>query len=226
MGQIHSISILTNSQELRDSKKSLCEFYPMGRVFIPLFLLAFMFHVPVALIWLKIIPFEYRFHVFFCVLTGFIFYCFFRGYSLQELGFRTANLSSSLRWNMMFCVVGAIGLYITCKAGFLSPKNESYLPHVYIFYIFFLGPVQEVFFRGILFAEMKRTRKLDDRWIILVSTFFFCFLHLIYNHPPLLIISLITGLAWGIIFTKWHNIFGIALSHSLLGALAMFLGVI
>ncbi len=49
---------------------------------------------------------------------------------------------------------------------------------------------------------------------------------IIYRHSPLLIIALISGLAWGIIFTKCPNTWGVALSHSLLGGLAMFLGVI
>jgi hypothetical protein len=193
---------------------------------MPLFLLGFMLHAPVVLIWLKIIPFEYRFHLFFCFLTGLVFYCAFRRYGLHELGFRMDNLRSSLRWNLLFCAVGAIGLYLTYKAGFSRPGNNAYLPYVYSFYIFFLGPVQEVFFRGILFAEMKRARIRDNRWILLISTLSFCCLHLIYRHPPLLVIALISGLTWGIIFTKWPNLWGIALSHSLLGALAIFLGVI
>lgn len=226
MGHINSISILSTSHKFRNDKRDLSRFHPIDGVFTPLFLLIFMLHAPVALIWLEIIPFEYRFHALFCVLAGLVFYCSFRRYGLRELGFRTDNLRGSLGWNMLFCAVGAMGLYMTCKAGFLRPGNQPYLPYVYIFYVFFLGPVQEVFFRGILFAEMKRAQIRDNRWILLISTLSFCFLHLIYRHPPLLLIALISGLTWGIIFTKWPNIWGIALSHSLLGALAIFLGVI
>jgi len=226
MGQINSISILSTSQEFGNDKRDLSGFHPIGGIFIPLFLLVFMLHAPVALIWLEIIPFEYRFHLFFCFLAGIVFYCSFRRYGLHELGFRTDNLRSSLGWNMLFCAVGAMGLYMTYKAGFLRSRDQNFLPYVYIFYIFFLGPVQEVFFRGILFAEMKRAQILDNRWILLISTLSFCFLHLIYRRPPLLLMALISGLIWGIIFTKWPNIWGIALSHSLLGALAIFLGVI
>ncbi len=222
---LNSISILGTTQEFRDNEKERYGFHHVA-LFTPLFFLLIMFHVPATLIWLKVIPFEYRFHALFCVLAGFIYYCFIRRYSLRELGFRTDNLNSSLGWNLLFCVAGAIALYMTYRAGILRPKPTNPFPYVYVFYIFFLGPVQEVVFRGILFAEMKRVQILHNRSFLLISTLSFCFLHVIYRHPPLLIIAFISGLTWGIIFTKWPNIWGISLSHSLLGAMALFLGVI
>ena len=191
-----------------------------------LFLLVFTLYTPSALIWSEIIPFAYRFYALFSVLAGFSLYGLRRRYSLFELGFRTDNLRGSLTWNLLFCVIGAVGLYATAKAGILRPNNPTYIPATYLFYIFFLAPVQEVIFRGILFAEMKRIGLADPRWMILLSTLSFCFLHIIYNHPPLLIITFISGLGWGMIFAKRPNIWGISLSHSLLGALAMYLGVI
>lgn len=222
---LHAISIVDDTQGFRDSRESGYTFDQNG-AFNFLLLLVFAFYAPSTFIWMKIIPFEYRFYAFFSILTGFTVYCLRRRYSLYELGFRADNLSGSLRWNLLFCAIGAVGLYLTYKAGILRPKNTSYLPSMYIFYIFFLGPVQEVIFRGVLFAEMKRIRIVDQKWILLISTLSFCFLHIIYSHPPLLAISFASGLAWGIIFLKQPNIWGIALSHSLLGALAMFLGVI
>ncbi len=191
-----------------------------------LFVLLCMFYTPPTLIWLGIISFKYRFHALVCVLTGLFFYCLLRRFSLHELGFRKDNLTTSMRWNLLFSLIGAVGLYATHKAGLLRPRHATYLPYAYAAYFFILGPVQEIVFRGILFAEMKRIRILDKRWILLTSSLSFCFLHIIYRHPPLLIIAFISGLAWSAIFTKWPNIWSIALSHSLLGALAMSLGVI
>jgi uncharacterized protein len=194
---------------------------------IKFFLFIFsIFYVPAILIWTQILPFEYRFHSFFFVLVCFLFYCSRRRYSFHELGFRTDNLGTSLRWNLLFCILGGAGLCLTHKIGYLHSTNATSLPHVYAVYIFFLGPVQEVIFRGILFAEMQRLRTINRKWILLISTLSFCFLHIIYRYPPLLIITFISGLAWGIIYMKWRNIWGIALSHSVLGALAMFLGVV
>lgn len=191
-----------------------------------LFLLLFLCHAPVALIWLKLIPFEYRFFACFSALGGLVWFCFSRQYSLSELGFRTDNMKSSMIWNLFFCVAGGIGLVLMHKAGFLRPKFQNHSPHVYLFYFFFLGPVQEVLFRGILFSEVKRIPGLGNRFFLCISTLSFCFLHIIYNHPPLLVIALVSGLAWGIIFIKRENIWGVALSHSLLGSLAMALHLI
>jgi uncharacterized protein len=223
---LHAISILGEARDFSNNRKGReCSSGQTG-VFRFLFFLLFTFFVPTTLIWLEIIPFKYRFYVFFFILMGFLFYCFLRRYSFYELGFRTDNLSNSLHWNLLFCAVGAVCLYTTCKAGLLRPRNVTYLPFAYAAYIFLLGPVQEVVFRGILFAEMKRMRVLDSRWIVVLSTLPFCFLHVIYRQPSLLLITFVSGMVWGVIFRRWPNIWGISLSHSLLGSLAMFLGVI
>jgi uncharacterized protein len=222
---ITAASILGEANQISGRKTSSYASRQTG-VLNFLILLLITFYVPTTLIWLGIIPFTYRFFTLFLVLLGFVSYCVLKRYSFYELGFRTDNLSGSLRWNILFCAIGAVGLYMTSKAGILRPKSTQYLPCIYAFYIFFLGPVQEIFFRGILFAEMKRNQILDIRFVLLISTLSFCFLHIIYRHPPMLIITLISGLAWGIIFIRRPNIWGISLSHSLLGALAMFLGVV
>lgn len=200
--------------------------YGIGKQLLPLLFLFFICLTPVILIWMKLIPFAYRFQAFFCTLAGLACFCYYRQYRLYDLGFRTDNLKSSLVWNLVFCFIGGIGLLMMHKAGLGRPDHQKYLLHVYLFYVFFLGPVQELLFRGILFTEIKRARISGNLVFLLISTLSFCLLHIIYHHPPLLIIALISGLAWGIIFIKKPNIWGIAFSHSVLGALAMALGLI
>jgi hypothetical protein len=221
-----AVSSLNETQDFCDGQKG--EKCVTGQTGVAGFLifLFLTFFVPTALIWLEIIPFKYRFHAFFFVLTGFFFYSLLRRYSFYELGFRTDNLSNALQGNLLFSAVGALGLYVTCKVGLVKPRDATYLPYAYAAYIFLIGPVQEVVFRGILFAEMKRLQVLDLRWILTVSTLPFCFLHIIYRQPSLLLITFVSGVVWGVIFRKWPNIWGISLSHSLLGSLAMFLGII
>nr|WP_321402221.1 CPBP family intramembrane glutamic endopeptidase [uncultured Desulfobacter sp.] len=191
-----------------------------------LFLLLFLCHAPVAFIWLKLIPFEYRFFACFCALGALVWFCVSRQYSLAELGFRTDNLQSSLVWNLVFCVAGGIGLVFMQKAGFSRPQSQTTSVYVYLFYFLFLGPAQELLFRGILFSEIKRIPGLGNRFFLCISTLSFCFLHIIYNHPPLLVMAMVSGLAWGIIFIKRPNLWGVTLSHSLLGTLAMLLYLI
>ena len=195
-------------------------------IFRFLCMLFFSLYMPAVLIWSDIIPFHYRFHILFCILAGFLFCCFLRRYSFHELGFRTDNLGHSLRWNLLFCAFGAVGLYLIDKAGIGRQGHSNYFLWSYALYIFFLGPAQEIVFRGILFAEMRRIRIFNKKWILLISTLSFCFLHIIYNYPPLLVITFVSGLIWGLIFTKCPNIWATSLSHSLLGALAMFFRLI
>ncbi len=199
-----------------------------GRImeqFTPLFLLLVTCQTPVVLIWLKIIPFEYRFYAFFFALAGLTYFCFHRRYRLDELGFRIDTLKSAMELNLLFCAIGGMALYISYRAGLLIPKNQNSFSFIYVVYIFFLAPVQEIIFRGILFAETRRIQSCSNRLFLWVSTLSFCFLHVIYGNPQILIIAAISGFIWGILFIKRPNIWGVALSHAFLGSLAMVLGL-
>ena len=197
--------------------------YPAGIKY--LFFLLSGLYIPVTLLWSGLIPLQYRFHVSFLVIVTFLIFAFQRKYRFRELGYRVDNFSSSLCWNFMFCLFGAVCLYSAHRFGLLNPVNNEN-QSIYVFYILFLAPAQELVYRGILFAEMQRMRNMDNRVILIVSTSSFCCLHLIYNHPPIIIISFVSGLIWGAIFMKCPNIWGVSLSHALLGAMALFLGVI
>ncbi len=183
-------------------------------------------YAPVLLLWSGAIPFAYRFHVLVVVLLSFILHSIHRGYSLQDLGFTLGDSWNSIRWNLIFCAFGGVGLYLAYLTGFSKPRTYSYSLACFLFYILILSPVQELIFRGIMFAEMKRCRIIEPKMMLLISTITFSFLHVIYNHPPLLLITFVSGLVWGGIYLRWPSIWGISLSHSLLGALAMFLGVL
>lgn len=232
MNQISSETITLNSASILDDVRNigmgadghagLC-LKGLSR-FAALMVLAF--YVPVVLIWLGVIPFRFRFHASIILLAVFIIFSFLRRHGFKELGFRYDNLKESVFCNLLFCLAGSVGLYLTYKAGYLRSRNDHLLPYIYFIYIVFLSPVQEIVFRGILFAELKKIRIYDSRWIIIISTFSFCFLHLIYRHPPMLFITFVSGLVWSLIYTKWPNVWGVSISHSLLGALAIFLGVI
>lgn len=49
--------------------------------------------------------------------------------------------------------------------------------------------------------------------------------YIIYHNPAVLLLTLVSGLVWGVLFLRWPSIWGVSLSHSL-GALAMFLGIL
>ena len=128
--------------------------------------------------------------------------------------------------NLFFLVVGAVALLALARAGWTMPLHSGYPLTAFLFYLFFLGPVQEIIFRSILFAEMRKSGIVDGKWLVLISTCTFCFLHIIYHNPAVLLLTLVSGLVWGVLFLRWPSIWGVSLSHSLLGALAMFLGIL
>jgi uncharacterized protein len=196
---------------------------PPARFFL---LLLINCYLPILLIWSGVIPFAYRFYVLAVVLTSFLVFGLRQGYRFRDLGYTLDKFGDALRWNLLVCAFGGIGLYLTYRTGVFMPREYSYSLACFLFYIFILAPVQELIFRGILFAEMKRCQIVDPKAILLISTTTFSFLHIIYNHPPLLLITFISGFIWGMSYLRWPSLWGVSLSHSLLGALAMFLGVL
>jgi uncharacterized protein len=197
-----------------------------NRAFRLFFALLITLYLPVIFLWTGIIPFGYRFCILLPGLTGFLLYCARHHHSCRELGFRTDTLKTSFQTNLQFLITGVLGLLLMFPHNLFQPQDIYIFPHSYLIYFFFLAPIQEVVFRSLLFAEMKRAQITDERLLLIISTLSFCFLHLIYHNLPLLVISGISGYIWGVIYIRWPNIWSVTFSHSLLGALAMYLGVI
>jgi hypothetical protein len=198
--------------------------YPASAPF--LILLLVNCYLPILLIWFDVIPFTFRFHVLAAVLFTFVLFGLYRGYGLNEVGITLNHLRKSMLANTLFCAAGGLGVYLVFLGGFQMPREHSHSLTSFLLYIAVLAPVQEFIFRGIMFAEMKRCRIADPRIMLLISTVSFSFLHIIYDYPPLLLITFISGLAWGMMYLRWPSLLGISISHALLGAFAMFLGVL
>ncbi len=217
-----TFSTIKNYQECNVRGRARQKKEPSGIGFL-LFLLCSCY-VPIILLWIGIIPFASRFHALFAALATCIIGLLLRGYRFRELGFTTAHLGVSIRWNLITGIVSAFCLFLMYKSGLFQLRQEHSLPSMYAWYILFLAPVQVLIFREILFAELKRIRIADPRWILLASSLSFCFLHVLYGHFPLLVISFVSGLIWGGIYLKWLNKRGIFLSHAFLGSVVLFLG--
>lgn len=196
---------------------------------IPVFLtvLVAAFYIPVTLIWSGIIPFQYRFHLSAMFIVFVLVFCAMRQHGLRDLGFRYDNLGGSLFWNGIFCLIGGVVLFLLYKAGYQKSPYRTVSQHCYLAYIFLLAPAQEFFFRGVLFAEIKKTMLNASRWaLLLITSVSFCFLHVIYGHLPMVIITFCAAILWGIIYDRHPNIWGVSISHSLLGIIAIAFGII
>ncbi len=184
--------------------------------------LAAGFFLPVTLVWAGIIPFGFRFQTMALVLGAMAAFCVIRRHSPADLGFRGKHLGKSLAWNGLLCLMGAMALYLLHKAGCERPRHPLLGIKAYLAYIFVLAPVQEIFFRGLFFAELDQTKMAERKGLVLILTSaVFAFLHVIYLYPPMIPVTFVAGMAWGFEYQKHRNIWGVILSHAVLGSLAM-----
>ena len=184
------------------------------------------FYTPVTLIWLGVVPFRYRFFLAFIVMTLTIFYILKRKFAWAELGFRRDTLKESLKWNLGASSFFLVLLYVLHHTGWIELTQVRLWPLFLLFYILVLTPAQELFFRSILFAEMKEGRARNPLSIIAFSSLSYGFLHVIYQNPAMLIATLLMGVVWGCIYYKYPNFWGVTLSHALLGAVVISAGMI
>jgi len=61
---------------------------------------------------------------------------------------------------------------------------------------------------------------------IIASAVTYSFLHLFYNDLITIMVTFVAGLLWGWIYHKYPNFWGVALSHSVLGAVSIMVGLI
>jgi membrane protease YdiL (CAAX protease family) len=129
-------------------------------------------------------------------------------------------------WNLGMSLLLLSLLYLLHKTGLIGKTTIRFWPLFFVFYILVLTPAQEFFFRSLLFAEMGNLRYKRQWSMIILSSLSFCFLHIIYQHPLMILITLLMGLVWSIIYYKYPNFWGVTLSHALLGTAAFALGLI
>ena len=183
-------------------------------------------YLPVTLLWTGIIPFRYRFAVTFCAIVGAISYAGVRRLNWSALGFRRDNLKRSLLWNLGVSLLFLTILYYLHSMGLIVKSTAPLWPLFFIFYILVLSPAQEFFFRSVLFAELREIRPGAPWLIVLISSLSFCFLHVIYRSPLMLLITLLMGIVWGVIYYRYPNFWGVAFSHAILGTAAFAIGLI
>ena len=205
---------------------TLKQTYSQNHIVIFIFFLAATLYTPVILIWTGVIPFRYRFAVMIFILTVMVSYVWLRKFNWSDLGFRRDTLKRSLMWNLGMSLLLLSLLYLMHNTGLIGKATIRFWPLFFAFYILILTPAQEFFFRSLLFAEMGNLRYKRQWSMIILSSLSFCFLHIIYQHPMMILITFFMGLVWSIIYYKYPNFWGVTLSHAMLGTAAFALGLI
>jgi membrane protease YdiL (CAAX protease family) len=185
-----------------------------------------LYILPVSLIWSGVISFDYRFHVLILAFISAVLYSVIQKYSLSDLGFKPKELVRSLQINSIVSLLALLGLGLFYIFGFV---NQLYFPDwslFYIFYIFLSAPIQTFLYRSLLFLEMKNSNIVSNSTQIAIATIYYTFLHVIYLDWATLLITASIGMFWAFLYSKYKDFWGIAISHSVLGAFTIFLGII
>ncbi len=191
-----------------------------------LLVIVFGFVAPVVVVATGVIPFAFRFLVL-VVMTGLVLVLVkVRGFRAAELGLRRDNLVPSFTVNAVATAVGIAILFIAAAAGraHRMPVDEPWI--FYVFYVIVSSTSQEFLYRGFLFGELRRAG-ITSGWMLTgVSAVLFAFLHVIYHDWPTVVMALGFGVVLGAIYTRTNNLWGVCLTHSVLGAASIAAGLV
>jgi len=160
-------------------------------------------------------------------MTGVLLaYSLWRGRRLRDLGFRTDNLKGSLAVNGALSALLVAVLLCSYAAGLIREPVPPEWGLFYPFYVFVSGPAQEFIYRSVLFSEMGAAGIRGALPQVLLSAVTYSFLHVIYNDAITLAVTLLMGVVWGLIYRRYPNFWGVALSHATLGAVSIAVGLV
>jgi membrane protease YdiL (CAAX protease family) len=187
--------------------------------------LLIVFQLPILLLYLKKIDYSERYWVLCIFFIILITYTFTRKFSLKELGFQTTNLKKSFYYNFLFALILITFLIIGFKLGLIREPTIPDWGFFFIFYVFVSSPVQEFIFRSFIFAELRRFQ-IKDNLILIISTINYSLMHAFYHDWIIFFSSLFVGFCFGWIYLKTNNLYGISLSHALVGSVSIYVGLI
>lgn len=188
-------------------------------------IVGFGYILPVLLVYLGLVPFRARFYVLILAAIAILAIARLYRFSALELGFTKQNLRSSLKAIALPTLASALLMLIHYFTQAPRIDNSAYKWTFYLFFVGVSSPVQEFLYRGFLFSIFSRA-KLAIWLQILLSTILYSFVHLIYRDVPTLLFTFIFGMFWGCHYAKFRNLNSIIISHSLLGAIAILVGLV
>lgn len=181
--------------------------------------------LPVLVIYLGLVPFSWRFYILLLAAVAIFAITRIYQFSALELGFTKQRLGTSLKAIALPTLASALLMFIYYKMQGPRIDNSAYKWTFYLFFVSVSSPVQEFLYRGFLFSIFSRA-KVSFWSQIILSTFLYSFVHLIYRDLPTLLSTFIFGMFWGYHYAKYRNLYSIIISHSLLGAIAILVGLV
>jgi|CXWL01.1.fsa_nt_gi hypothetical protein len=180
-------------------------------------LFVFIFFVPVTLIAVGTIPFAWRYWLLttfsaFAVLLSVLFRI-----KPKVLGFTSEGLTKSLISNAVLSVIVMAAVYMLIPHLPIRKIPNNNAVGFYVFYLLVSSPLQEFLYRSFMF-KLLDDGLLKQSWLrILLASVTFSFLHLIYKDAVTLGLTFVMGLVWCTLYQSNRNIYGLILSHTVVG---------
>jgi len=197
---------------------------PASMVRLAALLLA-AFYLPPLLIVLGVIPFAYRFVVLLAVAAALGLLALLRGTPAAELGFRTDNLKPALAANAALVLLVGLALLAAFALGLIRHPRTVDWWRFAPFYVLISCPAQEFACRGFLFSEMGRRGIAGAGSQVAISAFTYAFLHIVYRNWLAFLAPLTIGIVWSLLYRRYPNLWGLTLSHAVVGLISIAVGL-
>jgi membrane protease YdiL (CAAX protease family) len=188
--------------------------------------LVFFYLIPILLLSFGYLPFWSRHLIL--TLMGIILtaYAIDHGIKTNQLGIVKSHPRSTFILNGALVVVVCALSYVLVSTGSLKPIGYDGSLLFFLFYVLISAPIQEFIFRSLMFYELGVFLG-GHLWMkIIFSAMIYALAHAMYHSWVVLAGTFILGLFWGYIYAKTKNFWGIALSHAVIGAVTIMLGLV
>lgn len=176
------------------------------------------------LIFIGLIPFDYKFYTL--TIGGIIVYAIMKvlGFKNRELGIKEESAWQSIRdvfpVTFLFVIIGLLMYQFGYTQRFEINENLAF----FLFYVFISCPIQELLYRGVLTSI--GCGKFSNTGLVIVSSFLYSYIHIIYHDFLTLVITFMIGVIWHFAYLKTNNLIGVTISHIILGILTISIGFI
>lgn len=187
--------------------------------------LFFVYILPIILIIADVIPFSYKFHVLVGgAIVMAVYFLLIKKVKIKELGISRVNALASLKDIMPITLIMlALTVVLVASGKVTRIPNEEWT--FFIFYIFISSPAQEFLFRSSLFQLLSEV-DMNDWTKTIFSSAIYSFIHVIYLDLLTVLVTFVIGIFWFRSYSKTKNLFGVSVSHAVLGVLTIATGVI
>lgn len=187
--------------------------------------LVFTFYITIPFL-LLINPLFFKNKFIILTIGGILIYILLRlsGFNNSSLGIKSAKVIQSIRdisiVTFILIIIGII-LFSFRISRFQPSETLSF----YLFYVFISSPIQEFLYRGALTSILQQINFRKSS-IILISSILYSLAHLGYKDFITCMLTFLIGLLWHQKYLKTKNLTGVIISHAILGAITILIGII